>query len=111
MKERDYLEQADKLMERIKRGAFLTVKADDIVNTMTIGWATIGYNGKGLFSWLPLGIRDTLSHCLKKLTILLLRFRMVTNKTRLFLFAARNQEEILISLKNVICSKNRQGVR
>ena len=43
MKERDYLEQADKLMERIKRGAFLTVKADDIVNTMTIGWATIGY--------------------------------------------------------------------
>ena len=43
MKERDYLGQADKVMERIKRGAFLTVKADDIVNTMTIGWATIGY--------------------------------------------------------------------
>ena len=43
MKERDYLEQADKLMERIKQGAFLTVKADGIVNTMTIGWATIGY--------------------------------------------------------------------
>ena len=43
MKERDYLRQADKLMERIKRGAFLTVKADNIVNTMTIGWATIGY--------------------------------------------------------------------
>ena len=42
MKERDYLEQADKLMERIKKGAFLTVKADGIVNTMTIGWATIG---------------------------------------------------------------------
>ena len=43
MKERNYLGQADKLMERIKRGAFLTVKVDDIVNTMTIGWATIGY--------------------------------------------------------------------
>jgi len=43
MKERDYLGQADQLMERIKRGAFLTVKADDVVNTMTIGWATIGY--------------------------------------------------------------------
>ena len=43
MKERNYLEQADKLMEQIKRGAFLTVKADDIINTMTIGWATIGY--------------------------------------------------------------------
>ena len=38
-----YLKQADKLMERIKAGAFLTVKADDAVNTMTIGWATIGY--------------------------------------------------------------------
>lgn len=43
MQERDYMAQADTLMERIKRGAFLTVKADDIVNTMTIGWATIGY--------------------------------------------------------------------
>jgi len=43
MKERDYLEQTDRLMERIKKGAFLTVKADGRVNTMTIGWATIGY--------------------------------------------------------------------
>lgn len=43
MKERAYLEQTDKLMERIKKGAFLTVKAEGIVNTMTIGWATIGY--------------------------------------------------------------------
>ena len=40
---RKYLEQADKLMERIKQGAFLTVQADGTVNTMTIGWATIGY--------------------------------------------------------------------
>ena len=38
-----YLKQADRLMERIKAGAFLTVKVDNIVNTMTIGWATIGY--------------------------------------------------------------------
>ncbi len=38
-----YLQQADKLMERIKSGAFLTVAADNTVNTMTIGWATIGY--------------------------------------------------------------------
>ncbi len=43
MKERTYLEQTDKLMERIKKGAFLTVKAEGVVNTMTIGWATIGY--------------------------------------------------------------------
>ena len=43
MNKRDYLEQADRLMERIKKGVFLTVKADGIVNTMTIGWATIGY--------------------------------------------------------------------
>lgn len=39
-----YLENADQMMERIKKGAFLTVKAaDGTVNTMTIGWATIGY--------------------------------------------------------------------
>lgn len=43
MKERGYLEQTDTLMERIKNGAFLTVKAGETVNTMTIGWATIGY--------------------------------------------------------------------
>ncbi|TKB28067.1 flavin reductase family protein [Desulfopila sp. IMCC35006] len=38
-----YLKQADSLMERIKTGAFLTAKAASAVNTMTIGWATIGY--------------------------------------------------------------------
>lgn len=43
MKNREYLEQADTLMERIKLGAFLTVQAEGAVNTMTIGWATIGY--------------------------------------------------------------------
>lgn len=43
MQKRNYLEQADRMMDRIRQGAFLTVKADDTVNTMTIGWATIGY--------------------------------------------------------------------
>lgn len=43
MKQREYLEQTDKLMERIKKGAFLTTRAGNDVNTMTIGWATIGY--------------------------------------------------------------------
>ena len=40
---RAYLEDLDKLMETITRGAFLTVKAGEAVNTMTIGWATIGF--------------------------------------------------------------------
>ncbi|RPH41719.1 MAG: flavin reductase family protein, partial [Desulfobulbaceae bacterium] len=43
MKDRKYLEQSDAVMERIKKGAFLTVQAEGSVNTMTIGWATIGY--------------------------------------------------------------------
>jgi flavin reductase (DIM6/NTAB) family NADH-FMN oxidoreductase RutF len=43
MKERDYLQDIDAIMDIIKKGAFLTVKADDDCNTMTIGWATIGY--------------------------------------------------------------------
>lgn len=38
-----YLDNADQMMERIKKGAFLTVQADGKVNTMTIGWATIGF--------------------------------------------------------------------
>jgi len=43
MHDRNYLEQTDTLMERIKQGAFLTVRAGGAVNTMTIGWASIGY--------------------------------------------------------------------
>lgn len=43
MNERNYLDQTDQLFDQIKRGAFLTVKAGDAVNTMTIGWATIGW--------------------------------------------------------------------
>ena len=42
MREADYMKDADKLMARIKKGAFLTVKSGDQTNTMTIGWATIG---------------------------------------------------------------------
>ena len=43
MENKGYLENADQMMERIKKGAFLTVRAEDQVNTMTIGWATLGY--------------------------------------------------------------------
>jgi flavin reductase (DIM6/NTAB) family NADH-FMN oxidoreductase RutF len=34
---------AEKAMTQIKQGAFLTVKSGETMNTMTIGWATIGY--------------------------------------------------------------------
>ena len=43
MNERNYLDRTDQLFDLIKRGAFLTVRAGDAVNTMTIGWATIGW--------------------------------------------------------------------
>lgn len=43
MQEKKYLENADDLMGRITKGAFLTVQAESKVNTMTIGWATIGF--------------------------------------------------------------------
>ncbi|MBB5346654.1 flavin reductase family protein [Desulfoprunum benzoelyticum] len=43
MNERNYLHLTDQLFDQIKRGAFLTVRAGDAVNTMTIGWATIGW--------------------------------------------------------------------
>jgi flavin reductase (DIM6/NTAB) family NADH-FMN oxidoreductase RutF len=39
----DYLEVAHDALGQIKKGAFLTVQANDIVNVMTIGWATIGF--------------------------------------------------------------------
>jgi aminoglycoside phosphotransferase (APT) family kinase protein len=43
MKEVDYMAVAEKAMNQIKQGAFLTVRAGEALNTMTIGWATIGY--------------------------------------------------------------------
>jgi flavin reductase (DIM6/NTAB) family NADH-FMN oxidoreductase RutF len=43
MKDRAYLEHIDALMDDLTKGALLTVKANGTVNTMTIGWATIGH--------------------------------------------------------------------
>ena len=42
MKEMDYLSVAEEAMNKVKKGVFLTVKAGDRLNTMTIGWATVG---------------------------------------------------------------------
>jgi len=48
---------AEGAMNRIKEGAFLTVKAQDAINTMTIGWAAIGYVwGKPIFM---VAVRDS----------------------------------------------------
>ncbi len=43
MKKVDYMEVAERAITQIKKGAFLTVKSSDAINTMTIGWATIGF--------------------------------------------------------------------
>jgi flavin reductase (DIM6/NTAB) family NADH-FMN oxidoreductase RutF len=42
MKNLNYMSIAEDAMSKIKKGAFLTVKAADALNTMTIGWATFG---------------------------------------------------------------------
>jgi flavin reductase (DIM6/NTAB) family NADH-FMN oxidoreductase RutF len=42
MKNLNYMTIAEDAMSKIKKGAFLTVKAADALNTMTIGWATFG---------------------------------------------------------------------
>ena len=46
MKQVNYMAVAEKAMEQIKKGAFLTVKAGEDLNTITIGLATIGFDGK-----------------------------------------------------------------
>lgn len=38
----DYMAVADKVLTQIRKGAFLTVQAGDDLNTMTIGWASLG---------------------------------------------------------------------
>jgi len=42
MQSLDYMAVAERAMTQIRKGALLTVKAGDALNTMTIGWATIG---------------------------------------------------------------------
>ena len=43
MKDLDHMAAAEEAMAKIKKGVFLTVQAGKDCNTMTIGWATIGY--------------------------------------------------------------------
>jgi flavin reductase (DIM6/NTAB) family NADH-FMN oxidoreductase RutF len=44
MKKIDYMAVAGEAISQIKKkGAFLTVKAGETLNTMAIGWATFGY--------------------------------------------------------------------
>ena len=42
MKDLNYMSIAEDAIGKIKKGAFLTVKAGSALNTMTIGWATFG---------------------------------------------------------------------
>jgi flavin reductase (DIM6/NTAB) family NADH-FMN oxidoreductase RutF len=39
-----YNEYVKELLEQLPKGAFLTVKHQDKLNTMTIGWGTVGFN-------------------------------------------------------------------
>lgn len=43
MKDADYMAVAHEAMHKIEKGAFPTVRAGRRLNTMTIGWATIGF--------------------------------------------------------------------
>lgn len=38
----NYYESAPEMLEQLPRGAFLSVRAGDKINTMTIGWGAIG---------------------------------------------------------------------
>ena len=57
MRKVDYMSVAQQVMDQIIKGAFLTVKADDQLNTMTIGWALIGYVWKNPI--LMIAVRDS----------------------------------------------------
>ena len=43
MKDLNYMSIAEDNLKKIRKGAFLTVKAGTMINTMTIGWATFGF--------------------------------------------------------------------
>src|SRR4030042_5035989 len=43
MKDLNYMTIAEENLKKIRKGAFLTVKAGNALNTMTIGWVTFGF--------------------------------------------------------------------
>ncbi|MDP3283966.1 MAG: flavin reductase family protein [Desulfobacterales bacterium] len=43
MRDVDYMSVAEDSINKIRAGAFLTVKSGNALNTMTIGWATFGF--------------------------------------------------------------------
>ncbi|HEX3012072.1 MAG TPA: flavin reductase family protein [Syntrophomonadaceae bacterium] len=43
MAEKKYFEYSGQLLQELPAGAFLSVKAAEQINTMTIGWGAIGY--------------------------------------------------------------------
>ena len=60
IKEISYRDHLDVVMEQLGKGVFLTVKAGDEINTMTIGWGTIGLIwNKPIFQVLIRGSRYT----------------------------------------------------
>ncbi len=42
-KDNAYAEYAGQFLEQLPKGAFLTVKSGEVVNTMTIGWGSTGF--------------------------------------------------------------------
>ena len=46
MQKVDFMTAYEGVMKQIKEGAFLTVMAGEALNTMTVGWATIGFAWK-----------------------------------------------------------------
>ncbi len=38
-----FYQYSDKMLDQLRKGAFLTVKSGDKINTMTIGWGNIGF--------------------------------------------------------------------
>lgn len=60
IKEISYREHLNDVMEQLGKGIFLTVKVEDEINTMTIGWGTIGLIwNKPIFQVLVRGSRHT----------------------------------------------------
>lgn len=43
MKDVEYMHVAEDSINKIKEGAFLTVKSGNVLNTMAIGWGTFGF--------------------------------------------------------------------
>lgn len=99
-KEIDVFDYASEILKAVKKGALLTTKADNKVNTMTIAWGSLGIEwGKPIFTAFVRENRFTRSNWIRVLNLQLISPMVILIK-RFWGYAERNPVMLLIKFRS-----------